>query len=72
MIEKNIRQLDDLTMYLNQVNSLIKECGEEFSDRIKLMRDIELNMVPETKLPQKLNLNELDLKKELKILENNK
>lgn len=70
MIEKNINQLDGLTTYLNQVTALLKTSSEELSDRIRITQDIELNIVTEsTPIP---HLDELDLEKEIEVLEKNK
>jgi len=70
MIEKNINQLDGLTTYLNQVTALLKTSSEELSDRIRITQDIELNISRESS--PIIGLDELDLEKEIEVLEKNK
>jgi hypothetical protein len=70
MIEKNINQLDGLTTYLNQVTALLKTSSEELSDRIRVTQDIEQNIAAES--TPVLNLDELNLEKEIEVLEKNK
>jgi hypothetical protein len=70
MIEKNINQLDGLTTYLNQVTALLKTSSEELSDRIRITQDIELNLAMESN-PISV-LDDLNLEKEIEVLEKNK
>jgi hypothetical protein len=70
MIEKNINQLDGLTTYLNQVTALLKTSSEELSDRIRITQDIEFKIATESS--PTLDLDELNLEKEIEVLEKNK
>jgi hypothetical protein len=68
-IEKNVSELVELTVYLDQVISLIKVSSDELNERVKITRDIEIGLT--SLRDKKLNIEELDLKNDIDILEKN-
>lgn len=69
MIEKKVSELSELSTYLDQVVSLLRTSSDELNERVKLTRDIEIGL--QTPENEKLNFDELDLKKNIEILEKN-
>lgn len=68
-IEKNVSELVDLTAYLHQVISLIKVSSDELNERVKITRDIEIGLT--SLRDKKLDIDEIDLKNDIDILEKN-